>query len=112
MESLLPTKESLTVEFKSDRKKLRDDAIIDAVVAFANTQGGDLYIGIEDDGEVTGCHKDHLDYIRLSAFIANNTMPPVSTSVERIDTPLPVLRVHVPKHRNIIASMSGKIQRR
>ncbi len=37
MECLIPHKESLTVEFRSDRKKLSDDALIDAGVAFANT---------------------------------------------------------------------------
>ena len=50
MERMIPEKESLTVEFKSDRKKLSDDVLIDAVVAFANTEGGDIYLGVEDDG--------------------------------------------------------------
>ncbi|MCI5531527.1 MAG: ATP-binding protein, partial [Caecibacter massiliensis] len=27
---------------------------MDVVVAFANTEGGDLYLGIEDDGTITG----------------------------------------------------------
>ena len=54
MERMIPEKESLTVEFKSDRKKLSDDVLIDAVVAFANTEGGDIYLGVEDDGSITG----------------------------------------------------------
>ena len=33
------------MEFKSDKKRLSDDAIIDAVVAFANTDSGDIYLG-------------------------------------------------------------------
>ena len=49
---MLPKKETLTIEFKSDRKKLSDTEIFEAVVAFANTEGGDLYLGIEDNGEV------------------------------------------------------------
>ena len=28
--------------------------MIDAVVAFANTNGGDLYLGVENDGHITG----------------------------------------------------------
>ena len=40
-------KEDLTHEFKSDRTCLSDGDIIDAVVAFANTEGGDLYLGVE-----------------------------------------------------------------
>ena len=35
-------RENMTVEFKSDLKKLSDDVIIESVVAFANTDGGKL----------------------------------------------------------------------
>ena len=73
---MLPKKESLTIEFKSDLHKLQNSDIFDAVVAFANTEGGDLYLGIEDSGEVTGVHKDHKNPVTLAAFIANNTLPP------------------------------------
>ncbi|MBP5739223.1 MAG: ATP-binding protein, partial [Abditibacteriota bacterium] len=57
--NLIPDKESLTVEFKSDTVKLPDSEIFEAVVAFANTEGGDLYLGVEDDGTVTGVNKAH-----------------------------------------------------
>ena len=69
MERIIPQAESLTVEFKSDRKKLSDDILIDAVVAFANTEGGDLYLGVEDNGEITGRHESHKDFSRLAASI-------------------------------------------
>jgi len=82
---MLPKRETLTVEFKSDRKKLSDAEIFEAVVAFANTEGGDLYLGIEDNGEVTGVHKLHESVTTVSAFIANNTMPPVSVRTEIIE---------------------------
>ena len=78
-------KESLLVEFKSDAACLSDNDIIDAVVAFANTDGGDLYLGVEDSGEITGLHKDHMDTTRLSAFIANKTVPPVPVRTEVLE---------------------------
>ena len=56
-----PTKETMTIEFKSDKNCLPDSDIIDVVVAFANTEGGTLYLGLEDDGTVTGLHKQHRD---------------------------------------------------
>lgn len=112
MERLIPLCETLVVEFKSDKKKLPDNDIIDAVVAFANTKGGDLYLGVEDDGTVTGLHPEHKDSTRLAAFIANRTIPPVSVRVEHIDAEFPVLMIQVPKSRSIIASSSGKILRR
>ena len=56
MSNLIPERETMEVEFKSDLKKLSDSDLVDAVVAFANTNGGDLYLGVEDDCTVTGLH--------------------------------------------------------
>ena len=109
----IPEHESLLVEFKSDTKKLPDSDIFDAVVAFANTEGGELFLGVEDDGSVTGVHKSHANPITLSAYIANNTIPPVSIRAEIIDEEHPVLRISVPKsYGGIVATASGKILRR
>ena len=103
MERLIPLCETMVVEFKSDKKKLPDSDIIDAVVAFANTKGGDLYLGVEDDGTVTGLHPEHKDSTRLAAFVANRTIPPVSVRVEHIDAEFPVLMI---QHDEIIFSAS------
>ena len=62
-------REDINTEFKSDRSRLSDNDLIDAVVAFANTNGGDLYIGVEDDGEISGLHKSHQDATQLAAFM-------------------------------------------
>lgn len=112
MTTVIPQKETLEIEFKSDIKKLHDSELIDAVVAFANTNGGDLYLGIEDDGCVTGLHPDHRDAIQVAAFIANKTIPPVSVRVESMEAEKPILVIHVPRSRSVVASSSGKIQRR
>ena len=92
---MLPKKETLAIEFKSDRKRLPDSELIEAVVAFANTEGGDLYIGIEDNGEVTGVHKDHLNITTVSALVANNTVPPIPVRAELIEDLFPVLKISV-----------------
>lgn len=112
MKSAIPERETLEIEFKSDRTKLSDNDIVDAVVAFANTIGGTIYLGVENDGTVTGLHKAHRDYTQLAAYIANKTVPPVSVRVELLEEVFPVLAIHVPKCRSIIASSVGKIQRR
>lgn len=39
------------VEFK---EKLPKDGINKQIIAFANTQGGTIYIGVADDGDVVG----------------------------------------------------------
>lgn len=112
MKRIIPEKESLTVEFKSDRRAVSDDAIIDAIVAFANTDGGDLYLGVEDDGTITGRNDTHSDIVQLSAFVANKTIPPLSVRVEVINEEHPVIHIQVPQSRSVVASSSGKIQRR
>lgn len=110
---IIPENESLTIEFKSDVKKLSNSDIFDAVVAFANTDGGDLYLGVEDDGTITGVHPDHINPMTLSAFIANNTIPPVSIRAEIIDDVKPILKISVPKSfGGIVATQSGKTLRR
>ncbi len=105
-------KENLVIEFKNDTNCLPDSDIVDAVVAFANTDGGELYLGVEDNGEITGIHNKHKDIVQLSAFIANKTVPPVAVRAEILELELPVIKITVPKMTCIVASSSGKIQRR
>lgn len=112
MERIIPECETMEIEFKSDVKKLSDSDLIDAIVAFANTHGGDLYLGVEDDGTVTGLHEQHRDVTQLSAFIANRTVPPISVRIEYLHGECPALLIHVSKSRSIVASSAGKIQRR
>ena len=109
----IPEKESLTIEFKSDRTKLPDSDIFEAVVAFSNTEGGDIYLGVEDDGEITGLDIAHGNPVQLNAYIANNTVPPVSVRTEIIKEEKEVLIISVPKSQNgIVATAAGKILRR
>lgn len=83
----IPTEESMTVEFKSDRShgggRLSDSDLVLAVVCLANSEGGTLYLGVEDDGRVTGIHADHRDTTRLAALIASRTVPSVSKPSKR-----------------------------
>lgn len=112
MKITLPERETMEIEFKSDVKKLSDSDLVDAVVAFANTNGGSLYLGIEDNGSVTGLNEQHKDITQLAAYIANRTVPPVSVKAEILDSEQPVLLIQVPKSRSIVAASNGKIQRR
>ncbi len=105
-------RESITVEFKSDRLKISDDVIIEAVVAMANTDGGDIYLGVEDNGEITGLHKEHLDPTRLAAFIANKTVPSVPVRTEILEYSKPILHITVPRSTATVATSGGKVLRR
>ena len=113
MSRMVPYEETLSIEFKSDIKKYGDNDLFEDVVAFANTEGGDLYLGVEDDGTITGVHPEHANPVTLGAYIANNTVPPISTRCEIVEEEKPVLRITVPKsYGGIVATRSGKILRR
>lgn len=104
---------STIVEFKGDLKNYSDSDIFEAVIAFANTEGGNIYLGVEDNGTITGVGAAHKNPITLSAYIANNTIPPISTRTEIVEDSCPVLKISVPKScGGIVATASGKILRR
>ena len=46
---------------------------VDELVAFANAKGGTVYMGVEDDGTVTGCNK--YDAQRIMESIYDRTRP-------------------------------------
>ena len=110
----IPEKETITIEFKSDKTRLPEKDLIETVVGMANTDGGDIYLGVEDDGLITGLHKDHSEPLSVAALIANKTVPNVSVRVEVIDFPemKKVLHIEVPISRTIVSTSEGKILRR
>lgn len=110
----LPKKETLTIEFKSDRGKgYSDESLVDEIVGMTNTEGGTLYLGIEDDGRVSGIVKHHQDPIGLAALIANRTRPSLSVRTEILySDDLPVMAISIPKSYSVIATVSGKILKR
>ncbi len=110
---MIPDRETLTIEFKSDLKKLRDQDLVDAIIGMTNTEGGILFLGVEDDGQITGVHVEHEDEIGEMALIANRTIPSVAVRAELIkEEGKNILRIEIPMSRAIVASTDGKILRR
>lgn len=70
--------ESKTIEFK---REYTDD-IKKAVTAFANTDGGKILIGIEDDGSVRGVANAGEVLLRISNAIRDSIQPDVTLFVE------------------------------
>ncbi|MGM0489905.1 MAG: RNA-binding domain-containing protein, partial [Planctomycetota bacterium] len=116
LEKLIAAGESLDREFKSDRQQISDRVIYEEVVALANTDGGTLLIGVEDDGEVTGAKPRHgktTDPTKLRAAIFNNTVPNVNTRVHVLTHPQgPVIAIEVDPYPEPCATASGKSLRR
>jgi type I restriction enzyme R subunit len=85
-EELIKRGESKTLEFKSSlRWNLKEDrqddkgvthAILKTIAAFLNTEGGDLLIGVADDGSVVGVETDRLEsddkFMRHLAQVVRN----------------------------------------
>ena len=113
-ENPIPSKESLTVEFKSDRKRLRDDELVQALVCLANSEGGELWLGVEDDGTPTGLHEAHANLSGLTGLIAARTSPALQVNVEAVEVNnLEVARITVPKAiHSEIATTAGQYLRR
>ena len=108
----IPIKETLEIEFKSDVKCYSDRELIEEIVGMTNTVGGTLYLGVEDDGSITGVHKKHKDAIGVTALIANNTVPPIVVRAEIITEEKDILKIEIPRSRAIVSTSSGKILRR
>ena len=108
----IPIKETLEIEFKSDVKCYPDRELIEEIVGMTNTVGGTLYLGVEDDGSITGVHKKHKDAVGVTALIANNTVPPIAVRAEIITEEKDILKIEIPRSRAIVSTSSGKILRR
>lgn len=113
IEDLLQAGESLTLEFKSDRKRLPDSELVATIVSLANTDGGDLLLGVEDDGTPSGLHEEHQSVTGLPALVANRTNPSISVRVVKQSAHgVTIARISVPKSRQLVSTSDGLLLRR
>ena len=82
---ILDKGETDTVEFKSWVKARNMKEIIslavDELIAFANSKGGTVYFGVEDNPvEVTGCNRNY-DGQRMIEGIYDKTIPPLFSEI-------------------------------
>ncbi len=74
IEELLQQEEGKTLEFKENSKSL--DRIIHTIIAFANTAGGKILIGVKDKTkEIVGLEDPVADEMRLANAIADSIEP-------------------------------------
>lgn len=109
----LPPRESLTVEFKSDRARLSDRDLIEAVVCLANAEGGELWLGVEDNCTPTGLHAEHQQLAGLAGLVAARTSPSLTVVVTPVNIGgVPVAHIAVPKAQGEVATTAGVYLRR
>ena len=83
--------ESENIEFKA---KLSDE-IYKEVIAFANTDGGTIYIGVDDEGNVIGLENVDDSYTRLTNGIRDAIQPDVTRFIRYVLQEDKVIRIEV-----------------
>lgn len=73
MQVSIPNTENQYVEFKSEGIKAAD--LADEIVAFANSEGGEIWLGVEDDGSVSGLSRSYDEDVMN--ICRTNCIPPI-----------------------------------
>lgn len=115
--ALIAAGESLTVEFKGEEHRaLNDTELVLVCVCLANTAGGTVLVGVEDDGRITGARPRHgttTDPDRVRSLVRSRTVPPLQVAVQVHDLAEgEVLELLVPKGAGTTSTSDGTCQRR
>lgn len=115
--ALIAGRETLTVEFKRARRNdLSDEDIVEAAVCLANAQGGTLFLGVTNDGQIEGLHPRHgatTEPHLLRAMMTNRTEPPLDVDVELVDLDgTMIAAVTVPRSAFPVGTSGGRYLRR
>jgi len=109
--------ESVDREFKSELHRLQtEDEIVSDIVAMANTDGGVLLLGVEDDGTITGTPDrtgSQSDPAKIKATIYTKTVPNINTRVTvlQIDE-VRIISIEVDQYPEICSTSQGKALKR
>lgn len=82
LSQLVSLGEGPSLEFK--RKVPKPQRIAKEVIAFANTRGGRLLLGVDDDGAITGVRDAEEEEFALQQALNTHCDPPVEFETERV----------------------------
>ena len=103
--------EGQTVERKESLSLWRD--IVETCAAFATAQGGKVFVGVADDGRITGVQIGKGTLEDLANRIAQNTTPKVVPTITTQGEPgATVVIVDVPEHQTKPVTAFGRPYRR
>ncbi|WNJ20623.1 ATP-binding protein [Pontibacter sp. G13] len=97
LKRLVQQGEGQHLEFK--RKANHPDKIAREIIAFANSTGGTLLIGIMDNLDIIGCKNPDEEAFAVESYLQAHVYPEIPFSVERIDAPYhrQVLKYYIPE---------------
>ena len=105
--------EDATIEFK--REMPHRDSLADEIAAFANTQGGVILIGVDDDRNIVGLELQELDRVEKTVVeICEDSIEPtvpIFTEKIRIDDKN-ILKIVVPRSLFVHKTSNGYFTRR
>ena len=96
--------ETENIEFKSQFT----EEIYKEVIAFANTDGGIVYVGIDNDGNAVGLTDADAEYTRITNGIRDAIMPDVTMFVRFTVQENKVVRITVSEGSNKPYYLKGK----
>ena len=103
--------EGANLEFK--RKVPQPERIAKEMIAFANTRGGRILLGVDDDGSVVGLRDVEEEEFELRRALNRHCEPQLAFSVDRVPVAhrREVIVVHVPESREkphfLVSSENG-----
>jgi hypothetical protein len=128
IEELIGEGESDRLEFKStirtnletgETDKRMEKAVLKTIVAFLNTDGGVLLIGVSDDGEIIGADVESFDSIdrmnlhmtnMISSAIGNGFIPYIAFKPIQMENGKYVVKVRCDKAEKAVFLKEGKVE--
>ena len=96
---LLQQGENNAVEFKSE--DISSDGLAKEIVSFANTLGGSILIGVEDDGTLSGVKDSATVEERVANICRQNIIPSIQVTIEieKVKN-ISIVHIEVPKGKD------------
>jgi len=73
--------ESSKVEFKEE--KVHPESLAGEIVSFANFEGGYVFVGVDDNGNITGCQRKDIEVFVIN-ICRQNIRPPITPIIEKM----------------------------
>ncbi|MBU3917092.1 putative DNA binding domain-containing protein [bacterium] len=77
----IPSSENQHIEFKSEKVSAKN--LAEEIVAFANAEGGEIWLGIEDDRKITGISRSYEEDVMN--ICREGVIPPIQPLYQQID---------------------------
>lgn len=106
---LVKTGEGTYLEFK--RTISSPEKVAREIAAFANTRGGILLVGVDDNKTVTGVHSYYEEEVALSKALDYHCQPPVEAGIEILpyrDREIVIVRIPEAERKPVTVDVDGK----